>query len=124
MDGDSSQRAPHVPGPAQAGHILSTVCATFEHTPPLTPPASPGGPWSEDVLYAFGNSPGDGIGPSTLLIGNDGVLYGTTLDGGAYGYGTVFSLTPPASNAGSWTETVLWSFGNTPYGGQPLGLVA
>src|SRR5271163_1557353 len=26
--------------------------------------------------------------------------------------GTVFELTPPSSRGGSWTESILWSFGN------------
>ena len=49
-----------------------------------------------------------------------GNLYGTTIDGGAYGesdggwgHGTVFELSPPATAGGKWTETVLHSFGAT-----------
>jgi len=45
-----------------------------------------------------------------VAIGPDGVLYGTSTYGGTSGYGTVFSLTPPASPSGAWTETVLYSF--------------
>jgi len=35
-------------------------------------------------------------------------LFGTTVVGGTYGYGTVFELTPGAN--GTWTEAVLYSF--------------
>jgi uncharacterized repeat protein (TIGR03803 family) len=43
-----------------------------------------------------------------------GNLYGTTNVGGAYGFGTVFKLTP------SGTEEVLWSFGNGMDGANPI----
>jgi hypothetical protein len=77
-------------------------------------------------LYSFGGYLGDGIMPqSPLAIGSNGVLYGTANFGGAYGYGAVFSLTPPSSAGGVWTETLLWSFGSAgdgqfPYGGGVL----
>ena len=88
--------------PAGAGTVFS-----------LTPPASPGGAWTETVLYSFkGGLIGDGSVPSGVVIGSGGVLYGTTYYGGSTsaGYGTVFSLTPPASPGGAWTETVLHNF--------------
>lgn len=43
-----------------------------------------------------------------LLIGSNGVLYGTTQGGGAYGLGSVFELTKPAGEP--WKATVLHSF--------------
>jgi uncharacterized repeat protein (TIGR03803 family) len=50
-------------------------------------------------------------------------LYGTTGAGGVYGGGTVFELTPPGTNSGPWTESILWNFDNAfltgPY--QPEG---
>lgn len=90
------------------------------------------------TLYMFnGLNYANGSGPTgSLAAGSNGVLYGTTQFGGAYtqcpqgasqGCGTVYSLTPPASPGGVWTETVLWSFGGTPsdtyypYGGVTLG---
>jgi uncharacterized repeat protein (TIGR03803 family) len=48
------------------------------------------------TLYSFCSQPNciDGVGPSGELVqGTDGNLYGTTLDGGAHGYGTVFKIT-------------------------------
>jgi hypothetical protein len=82
----------------------------------LTPPTSPGGPWTEAVLHAFAPfpfSPGDGLNPyASLVIGEDGVIFGTTYMGGTSGLneGTTFSLTPPASPGGIWTETILHNF--------------
>jgi len=77
----------------------------------LTPPASPGGSWTVEVLHLFLGSPGDGGNPyATVVIGSGGVLYGTTYHGGTDGGGTIFSLTPPASAGGAWTETILHNF--------------
>jgi uncharacterized repeat protein (TIGR03803 family) len=76
----------------------------------LTPPASPGGAWTETVLHNFAGR-SDGANPQAgVVIGKDGLLYGTTFLGGTSNLGTVFSLTPPTSPGGAWTETVLYSF--------------
>ncbi len=65
----------------------------------------------ETVLYNFGSSAEDGGGPQAgLIFDKAGNLYGTTVNGGANGYGTVFELTPPTTQGQLWTETVLYSF--------------
>lgn len=83
------------------------------------------------VLYSFtGNPPGfpftssDGANPyAGLLMDASGNLYGTTLWGGSFGYGTVFELDT------SGHETVLYSFnlnngdGENPYGGLVMDAV-
>jgi len=49
----------------------------------------------ETVLYNFTGTGGDGENPMAGLVRDTkGNLYGTTAYGGAYGYGTVFKLTP------------------------------
>lgn len=77
----------------------------------LTPVA--GGGWTETVLHNFqgsdGGSPGRNGG---LIFDAAGDLYGLANEGGTYGYGTVFELTP---SAGGWTTTVLHNFS---YGGK------
>jgi uncharacterized repeat protein (TIGR03803 family) len=93
----------------------------------VTPPASAGGAWTEAVIYNFTGliATSDGWDPAAgLLIGSGGVLYGTTFRGGASGFGTVFSLTPPASAGGSWTENTLYSFTGGSDGANPPGPVA
>jgi uncharacterized repeat protein (TIGR03803 family) len=69
-----------------------------------------GGGWAEKVLYSFCSLTNciDGDYPSGLIFDTSGNLYGTTSEGGAYGGGTVFELTPKA--AGGWAEKVLYSF--------------
>ncbi len=64
----------------------------------------------ESVLWSFGGSD-DGAYPYAGLINVRDALYGTTLDGGAYGGGAVFKLTPPKRGETEWSESVLWSFG-------------
>jgi len=87
----------------------------------LYPPASPGGSWTEDILYAFQGYP-DGSGPKgNLALGSGGVLYGTTSAGGTDGWGIVFSLTPPASPGGAWSESILWDFTQGADGAIPNG---
>src|SRR5262245_59111305 len=74
------------------------------------------------TLYSFGAANGDGSNPTApLILDPSGSLYGTTTAGGSNGFGTVFKLTPPASGAGTWSETLLYTFtgfdGATPYAG-------
>ncbi len=73
----------------------------------------------ETVLYSFGPMP-DGNFPrgETLVLDGSGDLYGTTEDGGAFGYGTVFRLTPTGD------EIVLYSFRGERDGAFPFGGVA
>ena len=91
----------------------------------LTPPSTSGGQWTESVLWNFDNNGTDGIEPlAGPVMDAGGNLYGTTEGGGTYGHGTVFKLIPPSSSSGSWTESILWSFGNGVDGIDPFaGLV-
>jgi uncharacterized repeat protein (TIGR03803 family) len=90
----------------------------------LTPPALPGGAWTENILHRFRGGNVDGCEPRAgVVIGESGALYGTTLFGGASGAGTVFTLIPPASPGGSWSEKTLHSFAGSPGDGyEPNGL--
>ncbi|HTT06398.1 MAG TPA: choice-of-anchor tandem repeat GloVer-containing protein [Steroidobacteraceae bacterium] len=68
----------------------------------------------ETVLYSFAGG-GDAANPySGLIQGSDGDFYGTTYNGGAHGFGTVYQVTPGGG------ETVLYSFaGGTTDGANP-----
>ena len=67
-----------------------------------------GGAWSIHQLYAFTGG-ADGANPRAgVILSSRGVIFGTTEQGGAGGYGTVFSLTPVAG--GNPTQAVVYSF--------------
>jgi uncharacterized repeat protein (TIGR03803 family) len=101
--------------------------AVFE----LNPPKKKGGKWTEKVLHGFKGMEaaaliGDGANPNGGLVLDDtGAIYGTTYRGGyncahnsGQGCGTAFKLTPPTTEGGAWTETVLYRF--SPDSGLPL----
>ncbi len=82
------------------------------------------GNYSENVLYTFAGSNGDGYSPTGgVVMDGKGALYGTTSSGGASincpgGCGTVFRL---VNSNGPYTETVLHSFtGANGDGANPL----
>ena len=67
---------------------------------------------TETVLYSFtGGADGD-YPEAGLTRDNAGNLYGTTNEGGRYGFGTVFKVTSTG------TETVLHSFAGSPNDGE------
>ncbi len=70
----------------------------------LSPNGSGG--WNETVLYRFTGGADGGNPTSNVIFDSLGNLYGTTVFGGN-GNGVVFEL---SFVAGSWTETVLYSF--------------
>ena len=88
----------------------------------LTPEA--GGGWTETLLYSFGYLHPDGYSPSSgLIFDAAGNLYGTTFEGGAYGLGTVFELSP--QEGGGWKEKILHHFNNNGVDGfqPPAGVI-
>jgi uncharacterized repeat protein (TIGR03803 family) len=83
----------------------------------------------ETVLYSFNNVAGhnDGVRPiaGSLVMDSSGNIYGTTVQGGTNNVGTVFELSPPTGGSSTWTEQVIWNFGNpgdgsTPYAGLAI----
>jgi uncharacterized repeat protein (TIGR03803 family) len=73
--------------------------------------------WFEKVLYSFAGAANDGDSPSSNIIFRNGVIYGTTENGGTSRNGTVFRL---VNDHGVWTETVLHNFDGTD-GSNPIG---
>jgi uncharacterized repeat protein (TIGR03803 family) len=79
------------------------------------------GSWKETILHNFANSKYDGQTPyASLTLDAAGHVYGSTLEGGTYGNGTVFELAP--KNGGGWSYRVLYEFPNSVSdGGSPYG---
>jgi uncharacterized repeat protein (TIGR03803 family) len=90
------------------GSIYGTTAAGGAHNAGVAFQLSPGKDdhWVETVLHDFTGGR-DGGGPGQLISDQAGNLYGTTADGGAFLYGTVFEL---SEIAGKWSETVLYNF--------------
>ena len=89
----------------------------FELRPPLTVCKAFLCYWNETVLHAFTGSP-DGASPQVenLAFDHAGNIYGTTQQGGMYGGGIAFELTP---STGGYTESILHNFGNGTDGSGP-----
>lgn len=84
--------------------------------------------WLLSPVYSFQGANDGGNPNARVVIGPNGTLYGTTMQGGGLGCmglgcGTVFNLTPPARATGnllhSWTETVLYRFQGGTDGATP-----
>jgi uncharacterized repeat protein (TIGR03803 family) len=81
-----------------AGNLYGTTAnggvdnrgTVFELSPPLG-----NGSWTENVLYEFSSTGTGGSLPyAGVIMDRNGNLYGTTLEGGTYGYGTAFEIIP------------------------------
>ncbi|MGA3212722.1 MAG: choice-of-anchor tandem repeat GloVer-containing protein, partial [Terriglobales bacterium] len=99
----AAQKKRRKPAHASVSDQTTLGCGViFELTP------STGGAWTETVLYTFTGG-ADGSNPQAgLVFDSAGNLYGTTYDGGAFGFGTVFELSP--ATGGTWTLTTLYTF--------------
>jgi uncharacterized repeat protein (TIGR03803 family) len=80
----------------------------------LTPPAQPGKPWTESVVYGFQDSITFYAGVFSLISDSKGRLYGTTYDGGRYKSGSVFALSLGPGNF--WNKEDIYSFQSNAFG--------
>jgi len=90
--------------PCQTACGGANLGVVFKLTPPVGAAPGADGEWTETILHTF-TGQSDGAQPNAVVLGNGGVLYGTTNYGGKSNAGTVFELTPPNSSDGAWTET-------------------
>ena len=128
LGGASGQSpAPEIVGPDGALYGIADGgiqnCSSYDHycgvvyrlapspNPCLTALCS----WTEDVIYTF---TGDDNAPSSgLVFDRAGTLYGATGEGGSYGHGTIYKLTPAY---GEWTKTTIYSFTGNHDGEHPV----
>src|ERR1700692_4672626 len=68
------------------------------------------------VIYSFAGGQDGEYLDTDLVMDRAGNIYGTTVQGGDFGSGTVFQLSPSATG---WNHTVLYSFTGGRDGGEP-----
>ena len=101
----------------KAGNIYGTTPAGGSGSGVVYEMTPSGGGWTEQPIYTFSGP--DGAQPfAGVIFDNAGNMYGTTAQGGAYGYGTVYELSPAGNG---WTEKVLYSFQNGSDGSYLIG---
>src|ERR1017187_1884993 len=88
----------------------------------LVPPTVSGGAGAESILYAFkGSADGRLPAAAALALTAKGTLYGVTVRGGTWDSGVLYQLT--TTNGTSYTESVLYSFGDLADASTPNGPV-
>lgn len=87
----------------------------------LQPPATPGGAWTETVLYPPSEDyPGYGFNHG-VIVGPNGEIYGAASQGGYYSCGAVVGLTPP-SVSGQWQVAFEYDLPGGDSGCNPAGI--
>jgi uncharacterized repeat protein (TIGR03803 family) len=71
---------------------------------------------SKTILHSFAGSNGDGATPLAAPTAQGNALYGTTSQGGRYGYGTIYKVDLTTSK-----ETVTYNFTGFADGNAPIG---
>jgi uncharacterized repeat protein (TIGR03803 family) len=75
----------------------------------LSPPSTPGGAWTETILWGFPTASGGEEPSGKLVMDKNGNLYGTTAEGGdPYGGGSAFELLAPKTAGEPWSYKVLY----------------
>jgi uncharacterized repeat protein (TIGR03803 family) len=88
----------------------------------LVRPVPPKTGWTQNVLFNFPGDAGGAWPAGGLVFDSVGNLFGMTFFGGLIQgsgdtcCGVVFELSPPATNGGAWTESVLHVFGGVANG--------
>jgi uncharacterized repeat protein (TIGR03803 family) len=78
----------------------------------------------EKTIYVLHGSPDGDFPQAPVIADKAGNLYGNAYEGGAFGFGMTFELSPPAVSGGAWTETDLHDFTGGTDGGGPIGPLA
>jgi uncharacterized repeat protein (TIGR03803 family) len=79
--------------------------------------------WTKEVLHVFHlySYDDDGTNPAAgIALDAKGNVYGTTENGGAFGKGVVFELSPPSDGQEVYTETILHAFRGPKDGCNPI----
>lgn len=109
----------HLMGAQMEGRI-----ATIFHIPVAllicTAPVHSQSALMPSTIHNFEGGPGAGV-PKTGVIYANGSFFGSASEGGNFGYGAVFELTPPRTGQTSWSYTIAHSFAGGADGASPWG---
>src|SRR4029077_17512598 len=97
--------SPERSAPMKAWFLASTMLIAFGARAATT-----------QIIYSFEGGADGEYTDTDLVMDGAGNLYGTSVQGGAHGSGTVWELSPSGD---SWTHTVLYSFTGGADGGEP-----
>ena len=86
----------------------------------ISPPAKPGGNWTETVIHNFGAKGAPAYPIAGLIADASGNLYGTAASGGASNNGAVFMMSRPAEAGKPWTVRALHNFVAAVDGANPV----
>lgn len=88
----------------------------------VKPPKHEGAGWQESVIHSFTGGADGRLPYEGLTARRSGKIYGATVGGGGFskfGFGTIFSLTPPEAGQTGWTEEILHGFDDHHDGNSP-----
>jgi uncharacterized repeat protein (TIGR03803 family) len=101
-------------GTTYGGSAIAPTGSVFK----LTRGAGQGDGWSLETIYIFKGG-ADAANPVSGLVGKNGVLYGSTINGGEVGAGAIYQL---VKGKEGWTESVIYSFVEQ-YGWEPNSVI-
>lgn len=102
--------AGNIYGTTREGGAAANVGTVYQMT-------KSGNGWTEFPIHSFLGP--DGASPEAgVILDSNGDLFGTTVEGGLYGFGIIFELT--YTTGVGWTQTVLYNFHNLADGKAPL----
>jgi len=97
----------------RAGNLYGTT-SNPGYPPTVFKLTRAGSGWILSTLYTFDHPNDPALVYAGVVIGPDGLLYGTSYSGGQFNLGAVFSLRPPATACKSascqWSSTTIYSF--------------
>ena len=79
--------------------------------------ASSNGVWNESIIHSFGNATDGALPIGVVTFDDTGKIYGTTYQGGTFGYGTVYQL---VHGSAGWKESSHYSFKGGSDGANPF----
>lgn len=108
----------HLYGVTVDGGIHTNSGNVYQLTPPVSICKTAFCPWTETDLHDFTMQDGANPTEGDLVWDQQGNIYGTTANGGAFGYGVVYEM---MHSQNGWTQIPIYSFTGGADGKEPAG---